>query len=302
MESVVSSKYKLQQVCLIIAFSLLCFYGGIKILTYGEVLSLKTLFGAVAIFILVVSMNYSFFSHAPKIKLGPDAIITKKFFKSSVYSWDDVTNVDLITMEYYSIFIILGQTLPAMKLVLTNGKSLIFWEDMYRNMEEMRVVVAARLNDKLHFVKKSNERTIYNSIGQKQYAGTPLTSFNSLLIAGMVVFFVITLHGKVNEGILWLLPSGFIVLLYILLGTQMNYFKLQADQLIIKNHYFPWKNTSYALNNIEEVSKESPYRRSDGLRIITYQFESKLYGAGSLRGQNWKELFQDLKTIGIKVS
>jgi hypothetical protein len=80
----------------------------------------------------------------------------------------------------------------------------------------------------------------------------------------------------------------------------MNFFEIKYGKLIIKNHYFPWKKKEFDLKDIEEVSTETPYRRSTGLRIITYQFESKFYGAGSLRSHTWNDLLKDLESIGIK--
>ena len=81
----------------------------------------------------------------------------------------------------------------------------------------------------------------------------------------------------------------------------MYFFEIKEQKLLVRNHYFPWIKIAYDLDNIEEVSKESPYRRSDGLRIITYEFNSKFYGAGSLRIHSWKELFEDLSSLGIKI-
>lgn len=298
----VSSKYKIYQLAVVIFFTLLCVFIATIILTSGKPVSSKDAFGIVFLFFFAGYLPLSFFSHAPKIIFNPDSMVIRSFFKFTTYSWDDVAKVYLNTKENYSVFVILGQTLPAMKLEFNNGKSLIIWEDMYRNMDEMRRVITEKLNDKIRFVKKAEERTIYNAIGDKKYAGNPLTSFNTLMIAGMIIFFAFKLDINAGRNLIILIPIGFVLLFYIVLGIQMNYFEIQSDKLIIKNHYFPWKNKSYQLAEIEEVSKESPYRRSDGLRIITYQFKSKLYGAGSLRNHNWNELFKDLESIGIKVS
>ena len=49
-----------------------------------------------------------------------------------------------------------------------------------------------------------------------------------------------------------------------------------------------------------DSSLMTPYRRSTGLRIITYGFQSKLYSAGSLRNGNWTELLTDLHPVGVK--
>jgi hypothetical protein len=81
----------------------------------------------------------------------------------------------------------------------------------------------------------------------------------------------------------------------------MNYFIIDNDSFIIKNHYFPWKRKIFSLNDILEMDIEQPNKRSKSLRILTKDYQSKLYGAGSLRQKNWDELRQDLKDIGIPV-
>ena len=85
------------------------------------------------------------------------------------------------------------------------------------------------------------------------------------------------------------------------MGTQMNYFLIDNGYLIIKNHYFAWLNRKVSLQDVVEVDIEQPNKRSTGLRIITRDFKSKLYGAGSLRDRNWEELLNDLKLIDIPV-
>lgn len=256
--------------------------------------------GACAIFLLAIYLLFSFFFHSPLIVFDENSITVKHIFKSSVYSWNQVSNVFLSTKEYYSVFIILGQTFESMKLVFSDGKSLIIWEDMYRNMDEMRELVTEKLNDTIHFMKKSSDRPVVNLFSEKKYSGNALTSFNTLLIIGMIIFFCVKL--EIKEGREWfmLIPFFFILLLYIFSGMQMNFFEIKYDKFIVRNQYFPWKKREYNLNDIEEVSTESPYRRSTGLRIITYQFESKFYGAGSLRSHTWEELLKDMALMGIK--
>ena len=65
-----------------------------------------------------------------------------------------------------------------------------------------------------------------------------------------------------------LIPVGLLLILYCLFGTQMNYFVIDDGCLIVKNHYFPWKSRRLDLREIVEVNIESPYRRSDGLRVL----------------------------------
>jgi hypothetical protein len=108
------------------------------------------------------------------------------------------------------------------------------------------------------------------------------------MIIGIVIFFFIAMpHITETTGIL-LLPIGFVLLLFFIFGIQMNYFIIYDGKLIIKNHYFFWRQKIYDLNEIREMVIETPYRNSDSLRVITNEYSSTLFGAGSLRNNNWR--------------
>jgi hypothetical protein len=159
-----------------------------------------------------------------------------------------------------------------------------------------------KLNDKFQFVNKQKLPDSKNIFIERKYAGNPFIHYYTFLLAGMIILFHYTLKVKDGKEELLLLPFGFILLFFIGFGNQMNYFEISGKKLVIRNHYFPWKRKEYHLSEIEEVAKESHYHRSDALRIITYDYQSKLYTAGSLHNKQWDDLFRDLKSIGIKAN
>lgn len=251
---------------------------------------------------VVILLWYMLFNKSPRITLDENFLTIKRLFSTSVYSWEQVTNVSLSKKEIYTMLYIFGQPLNAMKLTFDDRKAFVIWGDMYSNMKEIRAFVTEKLNDKLHFIANDNNRHLNNIIVDKRYAGNVWTTFNTFMILGMILFFAIKLHVRPGKEILLLIPLAAVLFFYIIFGTQMNFFEIKEDKLIIRNHYFPWKKRVYNLKDIEEVSKETPYRRSTGLRILTYKFDSKLFCAGSLRDHTWKELLDDLSSLGIKTS
>lgn len=138
---------------------------------------------------------------------------------------------------------------------------------------------------------------ITNNFIDKKYSGNPIISFNTLCIPGTTIL-VLTLLKFSKAGFLVALALD--LLCYFVFATQMYFFKIKAHELTVKNHYLPWIRHTYNLNNIEQISIEKPYRRSTALRIITFQSQSRQYGAGSLRNKDWNELLEDLATLGIK--
>lgn len=293
----VSSKYKISHI--VILFLVVSWFAFIM---FRLTKSLPT--EAAFLFFLIAGILFTFFFKSPSITFDENSIRRTRFFFRIIYSWDDVENVTLSSNEDYYIFLFFGGKKEAMKLQFKDGTVLRIWGDVYSNMAEMRAFVKEKLNSRLHFLKPSYQRSILQTLVNKRYAGNVFTSFNTLFIAGITIFMIASVNSifKPWSGLFLLIPLLFCLLMFIGKGFQMNYFEIDFDKLIIRNHYFPWKKKEYDLRDIEEVGKEKQYRSSTGLRIITYEFQSKLYRAGSLRDRHWNELFNDLKSLGIKIS
>ena len=293
----VSSKYKMSHIAIL--FLVVAWFTFIM-LRLTKSLPAEAAF----LFFLIAGILFIFFFKSPTITFDEKAIRRTRFFFRTIYSWDDVENVTLSSNEDYYILLFFGGQKEAMRLQFRDGKVLRIWGDVYSNMAEMRAFVGRKLNSRLHFLKTSDQRSIGQVLVNKRYAGDVFTSFNTLFIIGITIFMLSGANSifKPWRGLFLLIPLLFCLLMFIGKGFQMNYFEIDFDKLSIRNHYFPWKKKEYDLRDIEEVGKEKQYRSSTGLRIITYEFQSKLYRAGSLRDHHWNELFNDLKSLGIKIS
>ena len=81
----------------------------------------------------------------------------------------------------------------------------------------------------------------------------------------------------------------------------MYYFEIQADNLLVKNHYFPWIKKKFLLTTIQDVQMEKHQMRSYGLWIYFNDSNSKYYAAGSLRKDTWEKLLTDLSLNNIEI-
>lgn len=296
----VKSRYKIIQLALIIFVAMFIMIMAIFLYktTRGPI-SASLMFLIVGFVGFAVYLTFNFFQRSPIITLD-DGFITAKYpFNSRTYDWQSVKDVFFSKKEYYSVLYIMGQSLEATTISFDNGEKLVLWQDIYSNLDQLRTFISSKSIGKIRDPSPNISSRSLVSINRRRYAGNVYTSLNTIIISGMTVFMAFVMKSKLRFDSTLFIPIGLILFLFFLFGTQMNYFLIDNGVLFIKNHYFPWVNKLIDLKDIEEVDIETPKKRSTGLRIITKNFNSKIYGGGSLRDSNWKELLSDFKTIGI---
>lgn len=136
------------------------------------------------------------------------------------------------------------------------------------------------------------------------FKGNQFTTFLGIMLwgfSGFVAYMLFnTLHDPFNGGFLVLSTFG-LLLFFVLLSSAMNYFVLTRDYLIIRNHNFIWKSKIYLLKNIKEVVFEGSGRQENSLVVITKDYKSKRYVAGTLREKNWFNFKNNLEKLGVIV-
>jgi len=293
------SRYNLGTLFITLIVSIGCLTGAMILLIKNQYTD-NAGFGFVVLLILFASILAGFFYSAPVISFDEKFITVWRLFQKRIFTWDQVTDV-ILTRQDSLTFLPFGGN-EGMKLFFTDEKFLMILGAAYSNMDEIRKFVTDKLNDKIQFLNKSRQYDPNNMFIEKKYAGNPFIHLYTFLLAGIVIFFYCLIKVKVGKEEMLILPFAFILIMIIGFGTQMHYFEISNKKLVIRNHYFPWKRKEFNLDEIEEVTKESFHRHSDALRILTYDFQSKLYAAGSLRNKNWEELFNDLASMGIKTN
>ena len=224
---------------------------------------------------------------------------------SKLLAW--ISTADIASIDFFSranYYLLIGQITIVTEIELITGEKIIIPDPFYRNIGKLKQAIAKNFKGKI--IPYTSERKIKSSSflqinDFEKIAGNPYTCFNTLLLAGMVIslFLMQFLPNKVNDIKFASLIMS--VVLYFGLGLQMNYFLISGQDLIVKNHYFFWFTKIYKIENIIAVSFENPYRRSEALKIVTNDFKSRLYGAGSLRSNHWVVLKERLWDLGIKV-
>ena len=286
------SKYKIPQLIIIIIFCLL--FMGMPFIILNNGRTFEHRYFVIIFPILSLFLFYSTFQKSPRILFDDEFITARYLFSEKAYRWSSITDIYLSRKENYML-----QAMEATSIIFDNEDKLSIWQDVYSNCEEMRSYISQKSSAKIRDPRPNIVSSNLQSITRRRYSGNVYTSFNTLLVVGMAIFMFISTKGKAKSEILILIPIGFIILLFLGVGTQMNYFLIDDGCLFIKNHYFPWVNKQVKLEDIVEVDIETPNKRSTGLRIITKDFKSKIYGAGSLRSGNWDDLLNELKLIGI---
>ncbi|MDP9041368.1 MAG: hypothetical protein M3N30_05255 [Bacteroidota bacterium] len=237
----------------------------------------------------------SFFQKNPRVVLDTEFITAKYLTGVKTHDWSSISDVFLSRKEDY-----FTQSLEATVIVFDSQDKLVLMDDMFSNLAELRNFIiqkaAGKIRDAMPQIASKNLQTINRRI----YSGNVFISMNNILMMGMAVAFMVMLRPYKFEPALFM-AIGVLLFWYFVTGIQMNYFLIDEGDLFIKNHYFPWKNKRISLSDIEQVDFEIPYRSSTGLRIMSKDFTSTLYRAGTLKDAKWKELLNDLKFIGIPV-
>lgn len=299
----VKSKYNRLQLFLIVFVSLFFIFIAVVLLRIEEDKHTSKFKNEILPYIFPVFgiyMTYIFFKRSPIISFKEKSITTTTFIFSKEFNCQTIDKIFLSNKEYYSVLLIFGQYLEATTISFNDNSKIILWNDMYSNLTEIRQYLSEKLPDKIQDPKPKILQSSLKLIGEKEYKGNLLTSFNGLLFIGFCLFILFLLINKHPSQIMPYAAVFFpCAIFFIGIGLDMHYFILDNDVLIIKNHFFLWKEKKISVYDIEELVVESPFRRSDALRIITKKFQSKKYGAGTLRNKHWRELRDDMQMIGI---
>ncbi len=248
---------------------------------------------------LIAYLFYSTFKAAAKVAITNDEIVVKRLFQKSM----TITKDDIREIKLFARGRAMGLDTITVRISLKNETIVKIADLCYSNMTQLRKAVTIFFHDKIisHLHEQRKSRSHSN---KTKFAGNPLFNFNTLLFSGITVALLISTHETIllhPDRILFLLIP--ITCFFVIFGYQMYYFKIENNSFYVKNHFFPWINKEYNLDEIIIAAKESSGRKlSDALRIITKDLQSKSFMAGSLREKHWEELKKNFADIGIQTS
>ncbi|MBN3583755.1 hypothetical protein JYB64_15245 [Algoriphagus aestuarii] len=267
-----------------------------------------SLFLALVVIILIIQ----YLLYLKTIIITDQGIKFSSVFSSEFISWKDVQELKILDRST----IMGGTSRESTTLKLKNGRNVIIPELFYENIGNIRKALVAVFEAKqtgtpIKFSSYSEARKNRKNISQKldisnmpQYTGNHFLSFNGIVFYGLIIASVVmvaTLGNTQNLGLIFLICLILLLVYYGFLGYQAHYFYLDSKYLVIRNHMWPWVNEQYKTEEIQEVVIDTPYRLEKSLRIVSTDFESKLYPAGSLKKKTWELLESKFEELNLPI-
>jgi hypothetical protein len=234
-------------------------------------------------------------------------LIKKKFIGR-----DEVDEINLTGKEFER-FMFTSMPMEAISIVTKKSDKEVILVKYYSNMDRIRTA--------LHFIKLRLERQqeitsecfitverqepeIKDLTSLQKYGGNHLLTLNGLIVHGSLIFvlwlFVFS-NSPMDLGVKTIVSLFALTFCFGLFGYQLHYFRLNTDYLLVKNHVWLWRNDAYLISDLREIVFEEPHKMSTSLRVITKNYETKLYPAGSVRRKSWSRLSKEFSKMGILV-
>ena len=255
---------------------------------------------SLGICIFTIYLVYCYFRNVPIVSIDKDKIRIGK----STYNWTDATDIQLSGKQKFKCY---GNfKFESTTITFNDNTTKVFFDYFYSNTKEMKsfidIVVINRKEFAQNHALPIDETDVING-SYDEFKGNQFTSYRGIMVwgvLGLTFLFLLTLENNelVDFGFTFCAMSLFLSFAF---SYQMNFFLLSKDYLLVKNHNLLWKKSIYRLSDIREIVFETFQKAPYSLRVITKDYKSKLYGAGTLRNKNWAELKDKLEEHGIKV-
>lgn len=255
---------------------------------------------SVLMYLFVAYTVYAYFRNAPRIKVNSKSIT----FSAEEFLWTDIAHIELLGK---SNFPFLGKFyMEAATFSFKSGANKVLFDDMYSNTWEIKSFIKMAVIDKQDFLENISEET-ENNLSNDEYCDTfkgyQLTSLRGLILWGLLGSFlamILLSKRQVNiDMVFFILGISFLV--FIIFSYQMHYFLVSNQYLIVRNHNLFWIKRDFKLSDIREVVFETQGKNAISLRVITKNFKTNLYPAGTLKITTWRALKNKLESIEINV-
>lgn len=268
-------------------------------------------FGLVFLAMGIVAVNH-YVLILNQIKINVKGISIQGLVKHKAYKWSEIDNIHL-TGKGFETFMFTSMPMEAISIETKDGDRETILVKFYSNMDRIRTA--------LHFINikiRNNEPVTLDcftpverrkpafvkSSSMTKYGGNHLLTLNGIMAHGGLIFiFWIFLFSGGPMGMFGksMLSAFMILFCYGLYGYQLHYFYLDKEHVVVKNHIWLWRNDTFRLADIREIVFEEPHKISTSLRVITNNYETKLYPAGSIKRKSWSRLSQEFTNLGITV-
>ncbi|MFT6856182.1 MAG: hypothetical protein ACJA0X_002159 [Cyclobacteriaceae bacterium] len=247
-----------------------------------------------------------------RITINKNGIEIKGLLKRATYNWSDVTNIHLTGKEFEK-FMFVSMPMEAITIELKDDHHESVFVKLYSNMDRIRTVlhfIKIRLdqheevNDDCFTPVQREEPKVYDTSRLEKFGGRHLLTMNGIIAHGGWVFiawFFLFSDSPMNLTAKLIFSVFILAFCTGLYGYQLHYFKLNSEFLVVKNHVWLWKNDRYNIADLREIVFEEPHKMSTSLRVVTNNYETKLYPAGSIRSKSWSRLSKEIEKLNIPV-
>ena len=257
-------------------------------------------FASLAFYSMGFYTIYKYYKNAPNVVVNDEMIIVNK----EKFNWTELKHISLTGKQPFKYPG--AEPMEAMALKFNNKRDVILFDNMYSNLWEIKCFIQK-------FVLKKEDKTKNDSFEElhkiaiddtlETFKGIQLLTMRGIMLWGMLLFLLyitisenkpVTYSGNIaftSFGIFWFWFNSWM----------MYYFKISDHYLFVKNHNFIWINKKYRISDIKEITFETMGKMPNCLRVISKDFKSKLYPAGTLNDKQWMAIKDKLEQHGIIV-
>lgn len=228
-------------------------------------------------------------------------------FNGVPYSLRDIKQVDYTGKQNIGKYFLRIAHGEGAQIHFRDGTKKIILDNSYSNTHEIKFFLQNALKKKAaarHESIKFNKEEVL-SLPYTKYKGYQLLSFEGFYIWPFLFLLFWAIYNEPGPVTLNFIIYGLITLLWFMFGSfLLHYFRLAEGYLVIRNHNLLWRKHIYPISEIREVVFETPTSHrlnTSMLRVITKDFKTKVYPAGSLTSKTWLKLKKDFEKQGIRV-
>ncbi|MFN3666825.1 MAG: hypothetical protein ACK4S0_11730 [Sediminibacterium sp.] len=253
---------------------------------------------SIVIFAAAVYTIFKYFRNTPTITLTETQIL----FNNSGYSLDSITHLVFTGKQSFSY--IGSPKMEAIAITFSDLETRYIFDDMYSNLWQIKLILKQRIIDKIESptlpLQHNDTHFITDTDFFDTYKGSLAFSLRGISLFTIII---LALGGMLSKPIPEiLLTMTFLIIFWTYVHAQLLYFFDVSEKfLVIKNYIFFWRKKVFRITDIKEVVYETQGRMPYCLRVITKDYKSKLYPAGTLNNPDWKSLKSQLESYNIIV-
>ncbi len=262
----------------------------------------------IAILILsVVSVTlwyiiYCYFRDSPRMEADSGKIM---FRGSEAYNWDDVAVIEFNEVQCANLMY--PGPMYGMRFCFKDGTEQSLLNDMYLNLWQLKQFVQQVVVDKQSYTGYTCPAVKKEEVGDdlfQYFRGNQFTSGRGIMLWVSIPLIVVSVSHSDDLTDIIACFITFLPVLYPLFyfwSLALNFFGVSGHFVVIKNHNIFWRKKYYRIADILEAIFDPGGHLGSSLHIVTKDFKTRSFPAGTLRKRHWQALKEELERRGIVV-